>query len=154
VYCLALSLLLVAALIDLDTTLLPDELTFPLIGLGLVAAWLHWTPVSLNDSALGALFGYFSLWAVAYGYKLLRGVQGMAEGDFRLLAGLGALLGWQMLFAIILLSSCVGAVVGVFLILAKGHQREVPIPFGPYLAGGGMVALFFGTQLTRWLPLP
>jgi leader peptidase (prepilin peptidase)/N-methyltransferase len=70
------------------------------------------------------------------------------------LAGLGALLGWQMLFAIILLSSCVGAVVGVFLILAKGHQREVPIPFGPYLAGGGMVALFFGTQLTRWLPLP
>ena len=96
-YCLALALLVAAAFIDLDTTLLPDDLTLPLIGLGLVAAWLKWTPVSLPDAALGAFFGYFSLWFVAFAYKLVRGVQGMAEGDFKLLAGLGALLGWQAL---------------------------------------------------------
>lgn len=147
VYCGALALLVAAAFIDLDTTLLPDDLTLPLIGLGLVAAWMKWIPVSLPDAALGAFFGYFSLWAVAAVYKLVRGVQGMAEGDFKLLAGLGALLGWQALPSIILLSSAVGAVVGIFMIVARGHGRNVPIPFGPYLAGGGVAALFFGTQL-------
>ena len=153
VYCIALALLVAAAFIDLDTTLLPDDLTLPLIGLGLVAAWQGWTPVSLTDAALGAFFGYFSLWAVAFAYKLLRGVQGMAEGDFKLLAGLGALLGWQALPSIILLSSAVGAMVGIFLILARGHGRNVPIPFGPYLAGGGAAALFFGAQLGGLWPL-
>ena len=152
VYCLALALLVAAALIDLDTTLLPDDLTLPLVGLGLVAAWQHWTPVSLPDAALGGFFGYFSLWALAFVYKMIRGVQGMAEGDFKLLAGLGALLGWQALPSIILLSSAVGAVVGVFMIVVKGHGREVPIPFGPYLAGGGMAALFFGPQLMGLWP--
>jgi leader peptidase (prepilin peptidase) / N-methyltransferase len=152
VYCVALALLVAAALIDLDTTLLPDDLTLPLIGLGLVAAWQHWTPLALPDAALGAFFGYFALWAVAFAYKLLRGVQGMAEGDFKLLAGLGALLGWQALPAIILLSSAVGAAVGIFLILARGHGRNVPIPFGPYLAGGGVAALFFGPQLSALWP--
>ena len=152
VYCVALALLVAAAFVDLDTTLLPDDLTLPLIGLGLVAAWQRWTPVSLPDAALGAFFGYFSLWAVAFAYKLLRGVQGMAEGDFKLLAGLGALLGWQALPSIILLSSAVGAVVGIFLILARGHGRNVPIPFGPYLAGGGVAALFFGAQLNGLWP--
>ena len=152
VYCLALALLVVAALIDLDTTLLPDDLTLPLVGLGLVAAWQGWTPVSLGDAALGAFFGYFSLWFVAFAYKLVRGVQGMAEGDFKLLAGLGALLGWQALPSIILLSSAVGAVVGIFMIVARGHGRNVPIPFGPYLAGGGVCALFFGGQLSQLWP--
>jgi leader peptidase (prepilin peptidase)/N-methyltransferase len=152
VYCVALALLVAAAFIDLDTTLLPDDLTLPLIGLGLVAAWLKWTPVSLPDAALGALFGYFSLWAVAATYKLVRGVQGMAEGDFKLLAGLGALLGWQALPSIILLSSAVGAVVGISMIVFRGHDRQVPIPFGPYLAGGGVAALFFGTQLSGLWP--
>lgn len=147
VYCVALALLIAAAFIDLDTTLLPDNLTLPLIGLGLVAAWQRWIPVSLADAALGAFFGYFSLWFVAAVYKLVRGVQGMAEGDFKLLAGLGSLLGWQALPSIILLSSAVGAVVGIFMIVARGHGRNVPIPFGPYLAGGGVAALFFGTQL-------
>ena len=147
VYCGALALLMAAAFIDLDTTLLPDDLTLPLIGLGLVAAWMRWIPVSLPDAALGAFFGYFSLWAVAAIYKLVRGVQGMAEGDFKLLAGLGALLGWQALPSIILLSSAVGAVVGIYMIVARGHGRNVPIPFGPYLAGGGVAALFFGAQL-------
>ena len=147
VYCLALALLMAAAFIDLDTTLLPDKLTLPLIGLGLVAAWQGWLAVTLADAALGAFFGYFALWAVAAAYQLLRGVQGMAEGDFKLLAGLGALLGWQALPAIILLSSAVGAAVGIFMIVARGHGRSVPIPFGPYLAGGGVTALFFGPQL-------
>jgi leader peptidase (prepilin peptidase)/N-methyltransferase len=152
VYCLALALLVAAAFIDLDTTLLPDDLTLPLIGLGLVAAWQRWIPVSLPDAALGAFFGYFALWFVAFAYKLVRGVQGMAEGDFKLLAGLGALLGWQALPSIILLSSAVGAVVGIFMIVARGHGRNVPIPFGPYLAGGGACALFFGGQMNQLWP--
>jgi len=152
VYCAALALLVAAAFIDLDTTLLPDDLTLPLIGLGLVAAWMKWTPITLENAALGAFFGYFSLWFVAFAYKLLRGVQGMAEGDFKLLAGLGALLGWQALPSIILLSSAVGAVVGIFMIVARGHGRNVPIPFGPYLAGGGVAALFFGAQLSSLWP--
>ena len=152
VYCLALALLVAAALIDLDTTLLPDDLTLPLIGLGLVAAWQRWIPVSLPDAALGTFFGYFALWFVAFAYKLVRGVQGMAEGDFKLLAGLGALLGWQALPSIILLSSAVGAVVGIFMIVARGHGRNVPIPFGPYLAGGGVCALFFGGQINQLWP--
>ena len=153
VYALAAAVLVAAALIDLDTTLLPDDLTLPLIGLGLVAAWLAWIPVNLADSALGALFGYFVLWAITRIYKLVRGVDGMAEGDFKLLAGLGALLGWQALPSVVLLSSAVGAAVGIYLIVARGHRREVPIPFGPYLAGGGLAALFFGAQLSKlWLP--
>ena len=152
VHCVALALLLAAAFIDLDTTLLPDDLTLPLIGLGLVAAWQGWIPVSLTDAALGALFGYLSLWLVAFLYKLVRGVQGMAEGDFKLLAGLGALLGWQALPSIILLSSAVGAVVGIVMIVARNHGRNVPIPFGPYLAGGGVAALFFGRQLGALWP--
>jgi leader peptidase (prepilin peptidase)/N-methyltransferase len=154
VYCLATALLVAAAFIDLDTTLLPDDLTLPLIGLGMVAAWQGWTPVSLPDAALGALFGYGALWAVAWLYKTIRGADGMAEGDFKLLAGLGALLGWQVLAAIILLSSAVGACVGLFMIVFKGHQRSVPIPFGPYLAGGGVVAMFYGKTLTGlWFPV-
>ena len=153
VYATALGLLVAAAFIDLDTTLLPDQLTLPLVGLGLLAAWQGWIPVSLADATLGALFGYFSLWAIASLYKLLRGAEGMAEGDFKLLSGLGALLGWQALPSVVLLSSAVGAAVGIYMIAARGHQREVPIPFGPYLAGGGVAALFFGAQLSRlWLP--
>ena len=153
VYCVAMALLVAAALIDLDTTLLPDDLTLPMIGIGLVAAWQGWIPVSLPDAALGAFFGYFSLWAVAKLYKLVRHVDGMAEGDFKLLAGLGALLGWQVLPAIILLSSAVGACVGIFMLVARDHDHRVPIPFGPYLAGGGVAALFYGQQLSRvWMP--
>lgn len=151
VYVLAVALLVALALIDLDTTLLPDGLNFMLAGLGLVAAWQHWTPVALPDAALGLLFGYGSLWALATLYWLLRRRRGMAEGDFKLFAALGALLGWQQLLPIILLSSAVGAVVGIYLVLARGHGREVPIPFGPYLVGGGLAALFFGQELLQLL---
>ena len=148
-WCAAVALLIAMALIDLDTTLLPDGLTLPLIGLGLVGALAGWTGVSLSDSVLGALLGYGSLWLLSFLYHLLRGVQGMAEGDFKMLAGLGALLGWKALPSVVLLSSAVGAAVGIALIVFKGHQREVPIPFGPYLAGGGLAALFFGESLLR-----
>ncbi|MBI3345802.1 MAG: prepilin peptidase [Burkholderiales bacterium] len=147
VYLAAVALLIALAMIDFDTTLLPDGLNFALMGLGLTAAWQHWTPVSLPDAALGLLFGYGSLWALATAYQLLRGRRGMAEGDFKLFAALGALLGWQQLLPIILLSSAVGAVVGIYMVLARRHGREVPIPFGPYLVGGGLAALFFGQQL-------
>jgi leader peptidase (prepilin peptidase)/N-methyltransferase len=151
VYCAAIALLIAAALIDFDTTLLPDSLNFALAGLGLAAAWQHWTAVSLPDAALGLLFGYGSLWALATSYQLLRGRRGMAEGDFKLFGALGALLGWQQLLPIILLSSAVGALVGIYMVLARGHGREVPIPFGPYLAGGGLAALFFGQELLQLL---
>ncbi len=150
VYCVAAALLIAMALIDLDTTLLPDSLTYALLGWGLLAAWLGWTPVSLADAALGVLWGYGALWGITTLYAALRGVRGMAEGDFKLLAALGALLGVAQLLPIILLASAVGAAVGVFLILARNHRREVPIPFGPYLAGGGFASMFFGAQLLRW----
>jgi leader peptidase (prepilin peptidase)/N-methyltransferase len=148
-WCAAVALLIAMALIDLDTTLLPDSLTLPLIGLGLLGALAGWTPVPLAASVAGALLGYFSLWLLSASYKLVRGVQGIAEGDFKMLAGLGALLGWQALPSVVLLASVVGAVVGIAMILFKGHKREVPIPFGPYLAGGGLAAMFFGDSLAR-----
>jgi leader peptidase (prepilin peptidase)/N-methyltransferase len=152
-WCAACALLVAGALIDFDTTLLPDDLTLPLIGLGVISAAAGWSGVSIADSAIGAVAGYGSLWFVGWVYKMARGAVGMAEGDMKLLAGLGALLGWQMLPSIILLSSGVGAVVGISMVLFKGHKREVPIPFGPYLAGGGLAAMFYGQQLTRmWWP--
>jgi leader peptidase (prepilin peptidase)/N-methyltransferase len=146
-WCAVVALLIAMALIDLDTTLLPDSLTLPLIGLGLLGALAGWTGVPLADAVIGALAGYFSLWLLSFVYSLARGVPGMAEGDFKMLAGLGALLGWKALPSVVLLSSAVGALVGLSLIAFKGHRREVPIPFGPYLAGGGLAALFFGDAL-------
>lgn len=146
-WCTAIALLIAMALIDLDTTLLPDSLTLPLIGLGLLGSLAGWTGVTLTDSVVGALLGYSSLWLLSTLYRLLRGVPGMAEGDFKMLAGLGALLGWKALPSIVLLSSAVGAAVGLALIGFRQHKREVPIPFGPYLAGGGLAALFFGESL-------
>jgi leader peptidase (prepilin peptidase)/N-methyltransferase len=146
-WCGAIALLLTMALIDLDTTLLPDSLTLPLIGLGLLGSVAGWTGVAVSDAVIGALLGYFSLWLLSTLYRLLRGVPGMAEGDFKMLAGLGALLGWKALPSIVLLSSAVGAAVGLALIAFRQHKRDVPIPFGPYLAGGGLAALFFGETL-------
>jgi leader peptidase (prepilin peptidase) / N-methyltransferase len=146
-WCLVIALLIAMALIDLDTTLLPDGLTLPLIGLGLLAALNGWTGVSVPDAVIGTLVGYGSLWLLSALYRALRGVPGMAEGDFKMLAGLGALLGWKALPSVVLLSSAVGAAAGIALIAFKGHKREVPIPFGPYLAGGGLAAVFYGDAL-------
>jgi len=145
--------LIALALIDFDTQYLPDDLTLPLLWAGIVAAALGWLPISLSASVGGAVAGYLSLWFVFHAYRLIRGKEGMGAGDFKLLAALGAWLGWPLIPSIILLSSAVGAVVGIALVVGRKHDRDVPIPFGPYLAGGGIAALFFGETLTRlWMP--
>lgn len=135
--------------IDLDTQLLPDDITLPLLWAGLLFNKFGWGFTDLPDAVLGAVIGYLSLWGVYWLFKLATGKEGMGYGDFKLLAALGAWLGWQMLPLIILLSSLVGAVVGITLILALKHGRNIPIPFGPYLAGGGLIALFWGHNLTQ-----
>jgi len=134
--------------IDLDTQLLPDSVTQPLIWLGLLLN-LGGTFTDLRSALLGAVTGYLVLWSIYWLFKLLTKKEGMGYGDFKLLAAIGAWLGWQMLPVVILLSSLVGATVGIALILFAGHGRNVPIPFGPYLAGGGLIALLWGQQLTR-----
>jgi leader peptidase (prepilin peptidase)/N-methyltransferase len=149
VWCAAAALLVAMTMIDIDTQYLPDDLTLPLIGLGILAAGAGWSGVSLGDAAWGAFWGYTSLWGVNWLFKRIRGVEGMGGGDFKLLAGLGALLGWKLLPAIVLLSSVVGAAVGVALIALRSHSWAKPIPFGPYLVGGGLAAAFFGGPLTR-----
>lgn len=140
--------LITLAFIDLDTTLLPDDLTLPLLWLGLLFN-LGGTFVSLHDAVVGAMVGYLVLWSVYWLFKLATGKDGMGFGDFKLLAALGAWLGWTMLPVVILLSSVVGAVIGIAMIVLVKHDRRTPIPFGPYLAGGGLVALFFGADLTQ-----
>jgi leader peptidase (prepilin peptidase)/N-methyltransferase len=153
-WCALVATLIALAFIDLDTSFLPDDLTLPLMWAGIVSAALDWTPVSLAASIGGAVAGYLSLWFVFHAYRLIRGKEGMGAGDFKLLAALGAWMGWQAIPSIILLSSAVGALVGIALIVFRQHDREVPIPFGPYLAGGGVAALFFGNQLARlWMPV-
>lgn len=145
--------LIALAAIDLDTQLLPDSITLPLLWLG-IAFNLAGAFVDLPTSIIGAMAGYLALWSVYWLFKLTTGKEGMGYGDFKLLAALGAWLGWQMLPAIILLSSVVGAIVGISLIVAARHGRNVPIPFGPYLAAAGVIALFWGPQLTnRYLGL-
>ena len=147
------ALVFVAALvaltgIDFDTQLLPDDITLPLLwlGLGLNAFGVY---TDLKSAVIGAMAGYLSLWAVYWGFKFTTGKEGMGYGDFKLLAALGAWLGWQMLPLTILLSSFVGAVVGIALMVFARHGRNVPIPFGPYLAVAGAIALIWGKPLTR-----
>ena len=140
--------LLALTAIDFDTQLLPDDITLPLLWLGLLFN-LSGVYTNLASAVLGAVMGYLVLWSVYWLFKLATGKEGMGYGDFKLLAALGAWLGWQMLPLIILLSSLVGAVVGITLIVALKHGRNIPIPFGPYLAGGGLIALFWGQTLTQ-----
>ena len=134
--------------IDLDTQLLPDSITLPLLWAGLLLN-LGGTFVELKAAVLGAAAGYLSLWAVYWVFKLATGKEGMGYGDFKLLAVIGAWLGWQMLPLTILASSMVGAVVGISLIVFARHGRDIPIPFGPYLAAAGIIALFWGKPLTQ-----
>ena len=139
--------------IDLDTQLRPDDITLPLLWLGL-AFNLGTTFAELPDAVIGAMAGYLALWSVFWLFKLATGKEGMGYGDFKLLAAIGAWLGWQMLPLTILLSSLVGAVVGILLIVVARHGRNVPIPFGPYLAAAGLIALFWGERITeRYLGL-
>ncbi len=160
--------LIALTFIDIDTQLLPDDLTFPLLWLGLAASlWVpvvHGNaglgsiasgnmigiggfPVDTRTSVIGAMAGYASLWSVYQLFKLVTGKEGMGYGDFKLLAALGAWLGWQMLFPIVLMSALVGAVVGLTLIAVKGRERSAPMAFGPYLAAAGWIILMFGPQI-------
>ena len=140
--------LLALTFIDFDTQLLPDDITLPLLWLGLLLN-LSGTFTDLGSAVIGAIAGYLALWSVYWLFKLATGKVGMGFGDFKLLAAIGAWLGWKMLPLVIMLSSIVGAVVGIVLIVAARHGRNVPIPFGPYLAGGGLIALFWGQTLTQ-----
>lgn len=133
--------------IDLDTQLLPDSITLPLLWLGLLLN-LGDTYTDITGAVVGAAAGYLTLWSVYWLFKLATGKEGMGYGDFKLLAAIGAWLGWQILPLTILLSSLVGAVVGIALIVFRRHGREIPIPFGPYLAAAGLLALYWGTPLT------
>jgi len=148
--CALLWTLLALTFIDVDTQYLPDDLTLPLLWGGLVAnLWGLFVP--LTEAVVGAVAGYLALWSIYWLFKLIRGKEGMGYGDFKLLAALGAWLGWKMLPLIILLSSVVGAVVGIALIVFKGRDHQIPLAFGPYLAAAGAIALFFGASLTRHL---
>lgn len=140
--------LIALAFIDLDTQLLPDAITLPLLWLGLLFN-LQNCYTSLSSAVIGAMVGYLALWTVFWLFKLATGKEGMGYGDFKLLAALGAWLGWSMLPAIILLSSVVGALVGISLIVFARHGRNTPIPFGPYLAAAGLIVLFWGETLTQ-----
>jgi leader peptidase (prepilin peptidase)/N-methyltransferase len=135
--------LIALTMIDIDHQLLPDDITLPLLWLGLLFN-LNATYVSLADAVIGAMAGYLILWSIYQAFKLLTGKEGMGYGDFKLLAALGAWLGWQMLPEIILLSSLVGAICGIALMILKRRGREIPIPFGPYLAIAGWIALLWG----------
>lgn len=141
-------MLLALICIDLDTQLLPDDITLPLLWLGLLFN-LSATFIDINSAVIGAITGYLALWSIYWLFKLATGKEGMGYGDFKLLAAIGAWVGWQMLPLVIMLSSVVGAVVGITLIIAARLGRNVPIPFGPYLAGGGLIALFWGQSLTH-----
>jgi len=133
--------------IDFDTQLLPDSITLPLLWAGLLLN-LAGTFVDLGSAVIGAAAGYLSLWSVYWGFRIATGKEGMGFGDFKLLAAVGAWLGWQMLPLVVLASSFVGATFGIALMLFARHGRNVPIPFGPYLAVAGAVALFWGKPLT------
>jgi leader peptidase (prepilin peptidase)/N-methyltransferase len=137
------------AFIDLDTFYLPDDITLPLLWAGLLAN-MGAAIVDLPTAVIGAVAGYLSLWLVYWGFKFATGKEGMGYGDFKLLAAIGAWLGWKMLPVVILLSSFVGAIVGISLIVFARHERSKPIPFGPYLVLGGLIAMFWGDALVKY----
>jgi leader peptidase (prepilin peptidase) / N-methyltransferase len=140
--------LLALAAIDLDTKLLPDSITQPLLWLGLACSFFGLFAMDLPTAVIGAMLGYLSLWSIYWAFKLATGKEGMGYGDFKLLAALGAWLGWQALPAVILISSVLGAVVGITMIVTGLSKRSEPIPFGPFLAGAGIIALVFGERLS------
>lgn len=148
-YAIFFTLMLIAlAGIDVREKLLPDQMTLPLLWVGLIAN-LNGFFVPLSDAVLGAIAGYLALWSVYWLFKLMTGKEGIGYGDFKLLAALGAWLGWQMLPLVILLSSIVGALMGIFMIIVGGKDRNLQIPFGPFLAAAGWIALIWGDKIMR-----
>lgn len=141
--------MLALSVIDFDTQLLPDDITLPLLWAGLLLA-LGNVFVPLRDAVIGAAAGYLVLWTVYWLFKLATGREGMGYGDFKLLAALGAWMGWQAIPQIILLSSVVGATIGIILIAFRGRDRQIPIPFGPYLAAAGWISMLWGSDISRW----
>ena len=140
--------LITLALIDFDTQYLPDQITLPFLWLGLLLN-LNQTFTDIESAIIGTVAGYLTLWSVHHGFKLITKKDGMGYGDFKLLALLGAWMGWQLLPAIIIISSLVGSFIGISLIIFKQHQREIPIPFGPYLAIAGWIVLLWGPQINQ-----
>jgi leader peptidase (prepilin peptidase)/N-methyltransferase len=142
--------LIAMTLIDFDHQLLPDNITLPLLWLGLAVNALDFGfNVSATDAVIGACVGYLSLWSFYWIFKLATGKEGMGYGDFKLLAALGAWMGWQSLLPIIILSSLVGAIFGIVMIVVAGRDRSQPMPFGPFLAGAGFIMLIWGSQVTN-----
>lgn len=148
-WCVFSAMLLALALIDWDTTLLPDDITLPLLWLGLIASALQWTTVPLSTSLWGAVAGYMSLWTIYWVFKLVTGKEGMGYGDFKLFAALGAWFGWPLLIPMILLASVIGAIVGIGMKFTSGLREGGYVPFGPFLAGAGLTALLLGPQVMR-----
>ncbi|MDP2817849.1 MAG: A24 family peptidase [Polaromonas sp.] len=139
--------LVALGLIDWDTTLLPDDITLPLVWAGLIVVVLGWNPaISLSQALWGAVAGYLSLWLVYWAFKLVTGKEGMGYGDFKLFAALGAWFGWSALVPIILMASVIGALVGIAMKFSSGLREGGYVPFGPFLAGAGLTAMVFGPQ--------
>ena len=138
--------LVALAFIDWDTTLLPDDITLPLLWAGLLASALGWIDVPLYASVLGAAAGYLSLWLVYWGFKLITGKEGMGYGDFKLFAALGAWFGWEALVPVILMASVIGAIIGVAMKFSSSLREGGYVPFGPFLVGAGLTAMVFGPQ--------
>jgi len=140
--------LIALSVIDFDHQLLPDDLTLPLLWLGLALNYFNLF-TDLHSAVLGAVLGYLSLWSVYWLFKLVTGKEGMGYGDFKLLALFGAWFGWKLIPLIIILSSFVGAIVGITLIVSLGRDKNIPIPFGPYLAAAGLIAMLWGDSLMQ-----
>lgn len=150
-WCGFVAVLVAAALIDWDTTLLPDDLTLPLMWTGLIVAAMGWN-LPLKEALWGTVAGYLSLWSVYWLFKLTTGKEGMGYGDFKLLAALGAWLGWPMILPIVLASSVIGAVIGIGMKLTGQLREGVYVPYGPFLAGAGLVVTLAGSQhVLQWL---
>lgn len=149
-------MLIAISMIDIDHQLIPDSMSLPLLWVGLLLSLFHPMPgaeilfVDPKTAIFGAVAGYLSLWCVYHLFRLVTGKEGMGYGDFKLLGALGAWLGWQLLPLIILGSAVVGALVGISMIAFKRHDRSVPIPFGPYLAAAGWIAMLYGPQIMNW----
>ncbi len=149
IWCVFCAALVSLAMIDWDTTLLPDDITLPLVWLGLVASAVGWTAVPLSVALWGAVAGYLSLWSIYWLFKLATGKEGMGYGDFKLFAALGAWFGWPVLIPMILLASVIGAIVGIAMKFTSGLREGGYVPFGPFLAGAGFAALIIGPDTLR-----